>query len=347
MVRASQILLGLFGAVILAAAGYELVLATFHYDLRELYAAEDGVLAGHPHWRMFQSRILAPAIFGLIRHAAGWQTPTTYKVSFILLLSLFYLSLACCLWSLTKTPRTVAFGLLGAFALSAILLMPNPIPLMDTSRIYLWDLIDLTIFTLLAWTLLCSERAWALALIVAVEIFNREIALTLAGLMLIDGFVRRGLLGARRARRQMILGAALAIGGFVIIEALRRALLIAEVGPVRWPWVVNTNSFLNIEVFRNIAELAPPHMPGRLKNMFPQYATILAFAGWILYQARHGPGTSRRAALWFAVLFVSVFFFGYTVEWRVWLLFVPYTILTLAISGNRHYVNSDYRASVA
>jgi hypothetical protein len=48
-----------------------------------------------------------------------------------------------------------------------------------------------------------------------------------------------------------------------------------------------------------------------------------------------GVSTKRRAALWFAILFAAVFVFGVAVEWRVWLVFVPYVILTLAISNNR------------
>jgi hypothetical protein len=113
-----------------------------------------------------------------------------------------------------------------AFALNAILLMPP--------WICFWDLVDLTIFSLLVWALLSSQRVWVLALIIAVEIFNREVALILASLLLIEGFLRRGVLGAQQAPRQMILGAALPIGGLIIIEGLRHMLLIAEVGPARF-----------------------------------------------------------------------------------------------------------------
>ena len=69
---------------------------------------------------------------------------------------------------------------------------------------------------------------------------------------------------------------------------------------------------------------------------------ILAFAVWIVYQAVRGVSTKRRAALWFAILFAAVFVFGIAVEWRVWLVFVPYVILTLAVSNNPPLVNSDY-----
>ena len=335
MNRTWRILTAIFSAGVLAAAGYELVLASFHFDLREEYALEDGMLTSHPHWRLFQNRILAPAIFGAIRHATGWQTSTAYKTTFILLLSLFYLTLACCLWNLIKTPRTVVFGLLAAFALNAILMHPD--------WIYLWDLIDLTIFSLLVWALLSSQRVWVLALIIGAEIFNREIALILAILLLIDAFLCRDMLGAQQAQRQMILGAALAIGGLIIIEGLRRTLLIAEVGPVLWGG--KSGPFFNIMILRNIAELFPPHMPMRLKNMLPQYGTVLAFGVWIAYQAVRGVSTKRRAALWFAILFAAVFVFGNAVEWRVWLVFVPYVILTLAISNNRPWSSQPREAS--
>jgi hypothetical protein len=325
MNRTWRILTAIFSAGVLALAGYELVLASFHFDLRAEYALEDGMLTGHPHWRLFQNRILAPCIFGAIRNATGWQTSTAYHATFILLLSLFYLTLACCLWNLTKTPRTVAFGLLAAFALNAILMHPP--------WIYLWDLVDLTIFSLLVWALLSSQRVWVLALIIAVEIFNREIALILASLLLIDGFLRRGVLGAQQARRQMILGAALAIGGLIIIEGLRHTLLIAEVGPALWPEAKNGPSF-NIRILENIFGLFSPQMPVWLKIWLPQYGTVLAFAVWIVYQTVRGVSTKRRAALWFAILFAAVFVFGIAVEWRVWLVFVPYVILTLAVSNN-------------
>ena len=334
MNRTWRILTVLFSAGVLATAGYELIVASFHFDLHEAYALEDGMLTGHPHWRLFQNRMLAPWIFGAVRHVTGWQTPRAYEASFILLLSLFYVTLGCCLWELTKTFRTAVLGLPAAFALNAILLMPNGSPLMHQFWIYLWDLIDLTIFTLLVWALLSSQRAWVLAVIIAVEIFNREVALILAGLLLVDAFLRRAVLEAPEASRQIILGAALAIGGLIIIEGLRSALLVAEVGRTRWPWAKTGQSF-NLEILRNVAELLPPHMPGRLKIMLPQYGTILAFAVWIGYNAVRGVRANRRAAIWFAVLFATVFVFGYAVEWRVWLVFVPYVVLTLAIANGR------------
>ena len=69
--------------------------------------------------------------------------------------------------------------------------------------------------------------------------------------------------------------------------------------------------------------------------MLPQYGTVAAIAACIAHQAIHGGGAKRRTALWFASLFAAVFCFGYAVEWRVWLVFVPYVILTVAISNSR------------
>jgi len=319
--RTGRILIALFGAGLLAAAGWDLMLASFHFDLREGYALEQGMLTGHPHWRFFQNRMLAPIIFGVIRHATGWRTPGAYQATFILLLSCFYLTLGGCLWNLTKRPGTVTFGLLAAFALNAILMRPP--------WFYLWDLIDLSIFTLLAWALLSSQRLWVLTLIIAAEIFNREIAVILAGLLVIDALLRRNSLGAQQAWRQTILGVALAIIGVIIIEGLRRALLIAEVGPARWPWV-KSGPFFHFQIFINMRNLFG-YKPRRLTNMLPQYGTVLAFAVWLIYQAMRGISGKRRAALWFATLFVAVFIFGYAEEWRVWLIFVPYLILTLAM----------------
>jgi hypothetical protein len=133
----------------------------------------------------------------------------------------------------------------------------------------------------------------------------------------------------------MILGAALAIGGLIIIEGLRYTLLIAEVGPTRFG--IKSGPSFNIQIFRNILGLFSPQMPVRLKSLLPQYGTVLAFAVWIVYQAVPGVSTKRRAALWFAILFAAVFVFGVAVEWRLWLVFVPYVILTLAISNNRRW----------
>jgi hypothetical protein len=109
---------------------------------------------------------------------------------------------------------------------------------------------------------------------------------------------------------------------------LRRALLVAEVGPVRWPWI-KSGSFFNVHVLINTSQLFSHH---RLRQTYllPQYGTVLTFAAWIIYQAVWGGSGKRRAAVWFATLFVAVFVFGYAEEWRVWLLFVPYVILTLA-----------------
>jgi len=80
-----------------------------------------------------------------------------------------------------KSDQNTSYGF-GRLACRVAL---NAILLMHPSWIYLWDLIDLTIFSLLVWALLFSQRVWVLALIIAVEIFNREVALILASLLLI------------------------------------------------------------------------------------------------------------------------------------------------------------------
>lgn len=147
--------------------------------------------------------------------------------------------------------------LLAAFALKR-----------GSSRAYQVDLpfrlIDLTVFTAPGWALVSSQRVWVLAGIIAVEIFNRGIALILAGLLLVE--------------------------------------------------------------------------------MLPQYLTVFAFGVCIVRQAVRGFGSKRRAALWFPTLFAAVFVFGDAVEWRVWLIFVPDMILTVAIS-NDHLTTSDDRVT--
>lgn len=320
--RRSLLILGaVFSAFMLAAVGWELMLACFHFDLREGYALEEGMLSGHPHWRLFQNRMLAPSIFGAVRYLTGWQTPRAYHATFLLLLSLFYLSLAFCLWNLTKRLPAVVSGLLTAFALNAVLLQPP--------WLYLWDLIDLTVFVLLSWALLTSQPMWVVTAVIGIEIFNREVALILAGLFFVDAFLRRDVIGLQQARRQMVLGTALAIFGLIIIEALRRALLVAEVGRVRWPWI-HSGSFFNIQIWTNLRPLLGYNVRHVVDNL-PQYGTIFAFAVWITYESVRGNSAERRTALWCAALFVAVCVVGYAYEWRVWLIFVPYVVLTLAI----------------
>ena len=190
--------------------------------------------------------------------------------------------------------------------------------------LYLWDAVDLCVFTIITWALLARRPTWVIVAAVTVEIFNREVALVLSLLIFLDGIAYWRRTG-RIAR--MIAGLVLGIGGLIIIIALRRAMLIAEVGPTRWPETKGTAALKvlawnNVWYFRQFLRSKQT-----LLADLPQWFFVGVVALRLLWDAAQS--SYRRVALWLGAVFLAICTFGYAPEWRLWLVFVPYLALVL------------------
>ena len=185
----------------------------------------EGVVRGVPMWRVYQSRVLGPY---LVHALSAFTNDTGVAYAWFALAVLFATGFAVLAFADRLRDRTrppVPSFLL--FQLTVIFLLP-------CLWLYPWDLISLLLFTVFNYLVLRgATRAW-FVLLYAVAVFNHEIGLLIAGWLALDPLVRFVAARDRREARgrfewaQSLTGAGLIVAGLVVIEALRKALLIRE-----------------------------------------------------------------------------------------------------------------------
>jgi hypothetical protein len=205
-------------AIFFAAGALRLYLLTLSRDFVRSAMVAEGVVRGEPPWRIYQSRVLGPYLVHALGVGTGTPIPIVYGVvalGLLFLAGFLILRRVGALGDPTRPPLA-AFFTYQAFL---ILLLP-------CLWLYVWDLISLVVFVLF--------NAF-------VGVLNHEIALVIAAWLVLDPIVKRfaGQGGARsragRAanldRASVLLGLVVLAGGAVLIETLRRVLLVREVPP--------------------------------------------------------------------------------------------------------------------
>ncbi|MDQ3118697.1 MAG: hypothetical protein M3Q89_03895 [Verrucomicrobiota bacterium] len=317
IVSIARVLVLILFSLILAISQWQITKDRFHYDIAPLVEATNGVLTGYPHWANYQNRILGPLLYHGIRQATQRDDTAAFSAAFVALLWLFFCILGACAWTTSRSGNRTVGAMLVAFAFNAVLMKPD--------WLYLWDAIDLCVFTVIAWALLARRPPWVIIAAVIVETFNREIALVLSFLVFLEGVVHWRLTG-KVAR--MFAGFVLGVGGLIVIIALRRAMLIAEVGPTRWPGTTGPAT-LKVLIWNNVWYFR--HFFSSKQTFIadlPQWFFVGAVAARLFWDAaltRH-----RRPAIWMGAVFLLVCIFGYAMEWRLWLVFVPYLAFVLS-----------------
>ena len=228
---------------IFSIAQLKLFRFSFAANFDAIVEAAKGVATGYPHWRLFQNRVLGPWIFSIL-YDQGLDETKAYIITTAGLLLGFYTAFTFCAWNLTRNPKAVFVGLLTCFSLNAILLQPP--------WIYLWDFIDLTVFTFFAWAVIRHARLWVFLALIGVELINREVAVILALLLGIDGIATYLISKSKRALNQGIAGIVAVAFGIWFTETLRDALLVKEMGPIYFP-AVESGRNVNLQLFRNFA----------------------------------------------------------------------------------------------
>ncbi|MGH7742019.1 MAG: hypothetical protein ACRENS_08350, partial [Candidatus Eiseniibacteriota bacterium] len=221
---AGEALLALF----LAAGTLRLYLLTLPKEFIRSAIVAEAVVHGEPPWRIFQSRVLGPWLVHALSDLTHTPPPVVYANVALALL------FACGLVILRSGARD---GVLRSSPLARLATFQALLcVLLPCIWLYVWDLISLLVFLL--FQLLEARRAprWQFAALFAVAIFNHEIALAIAGWMVLDPLVRwfaarRAAENARFDRATFVLGVALMAAGAMLIETLRRVLLVREVPP--------------------------------------------------------------------------------------------------------------------
>jgi len=195
--------------------------------------ASYGVTTGHPVWKTFQGRVLAPYII----KAMALGSPAYYVTAHMAFEVIAVAVAAFLTWRLGRKLGGNEHG--GIFALA--LFVMSFVALLRPPCLYSWDFVDLIVFTLFIDFVLSNRPlSWFIGLF-AVATFNRDSANLLA-LWLVAEPVLRAL--RRRLKdgvmpaldwRRMLAGVLCIAAGLAIAELLRRNLLIEEMAPKYFP----------------------------------------------------------------------------------------------------------------
>jgi hypothetical protein len=333
-----------FGAASAVCALFlvRVIVLFYQKDYGRAVDAARGVVTGHPHWRVYQSRVLGPWIVELLAHLL--PSFAAAHVAY----SLLTLALAGFL-VLTFTQRQ--YGDAGRSWAAFFMFQSLFVFLMSRPWLYAWDYIDILVF-LVFFDLVQRGQAWPRVLaLFAVAIFNRESALFVGLWLVVEPIVAfvydrrargrkagmaRGPQGRRARKRHVRLawrpclaGALGLTGGLGVIEALRRSLLVEEMGPLL---------FADVKVSPEQG-FDPANLVANLQRMEQSLTTLSYSMDFLLVPflvsivvlavvlARRDPRRWLALSLVHLGLLGSLLFHGYFFETRIYLGLVPFVVL--------------------
>ena len=221
-------LLGLALSSFFALVQFRLIIMLFDADYGRAVDAALGVLAGKPHWRQFQARVLAPFLINVISPVFPSFYAAHVCFSIVTLAVMGYLA-----WRLGW--RVGAN--LGAAMLALFVFETSFFFLLAPPWLYAWDYLDIIVFLVFVDFVVAGKSwPWFVGLL-AIGIFSRETAAFIAVWMIFEAlsrwyFARRpGGSGERIDRAMLIAGIVSLVLSAAIVEGVTRALLIEEVGP--------------------------------------------------------------------------------------------------------------------
>ena len=297
-------------------------LGVMHGDNVEWYAsAASGVVAGTPHWRAYQNRLLGPVLVAVLQRLLGGSYRLWYEiVAAFLLLAINIV----CYETFRRVTKNRRLSL--CYACAGVLLF---LLFQDYIWLYLWDYWDVFFFTLFVAAVFTGERPSFFVLLFLGELLNREAALFLSAWLVLDAFAPSSRLPGRlRLQKpgQLALGLALTAGGALwtkwIRDHLFRHSMLPEVGldlahrslgqmiPLDQDWSVMTQY------------LAKP-VPA-LTLMLPLFFLALPVV-LLRLRSRWDERTGKLTILLIVMLTMTALF-AIVFETRVYLVFIPFLL---------------------
>jgi hypothetical protein len=309
MRRRGELVCGVL-ASLFALLQLRLILALFGDSYDFSVEASRGVLDGRPHWRVFQNRVLGPLV------VAGLERLTRDPRQAYMLFTVVALTVAGGLaWRLGARLGRSPLAALCLFEVLFAGLLTRP-------WLYAWDFVGLVIFFVFVEAVLAARPwPWFVALF-AVAIFNRESAEFIALWMVLDPVARHAR-GARFDRAMALAGLACFAVGIGVVEALRRALLVEEVGPRLFPEAAaQRGPEVHYRLAENLAALrAAPNFENLVVVYFLALLVLL-----VVRLAFHDPPRLVGLALVHLGLLAALVLFGSIFETRIYLEFVPVAV---------------------
>jgi hypothetical protein len=269
--------------------------------------AARGVIEGRPHWRIYQSRVLAP--YAVDALAAVTRDFTLAHAVFSIGMLVIAGLLAYRIGARVGGPRRGALALVAFHALFA-LVVARP-------WLYGWDFVDAVVFLVFV-DFVLAERPWPWILaLAALGSLNHEVAAFIALWVTVDAALRR------TSWRQALAGVACFAAILVAVELVRGALLVEELGPTLFP-----------DAPRDIGgsfHFAVAHNLTLLHRMFShvEYATF-AVPAILALAIASGARLARRFPALVAVhvlLLASLLVFGAVSETRIYIVLIPLVVL--------------------
>jgi hypothetical protein len=311
-------------AFLFAMAQLHHILLFFSTTLAANIDAAIGITTGHPHWRIYQNRVLGPY---LLKGLAGFF-PGDYVGSYLFLLAI---SLFLAGYQAWRIGNKIGGGLTGWFALVSMHLLFAF--LFSETWLYIWDFIGLNIFLAFV-EFVIYERPWYWFIaLFAIAILNRDSGQFIALWMVLEPVCRR-LVRNPMPRRQAITmamsGILCVIAGIIIINFLRTSLLVEEVGfnlIGRTPPSYGPNFFWNLPdnlyLLQHLEKFS-------LKSILSASLAITIFLAVITFSIvliRKDLSRYLALSIIFIISAVSIPLFGYIVETRVFIELIPLLIL--------------------
>lgn len=213
----SWIVAALLGAI----AQFRMIVTIIGGAYGDSIAAAQGVVAGTPHWQIYQSRVLGPWAVQILSGPLGSFTSAhiLYTIGVYFLAGLAML--------------VAAYRLFGARAAWAAFLCFHILCVILINRRwhYIWDGGELLSFTLFCYFVLSGKNWRWMTGLFCVSILNRESALFIAAWMICYPLLNAMLDHTRPRLPMMLAGLGCMVGGVAVIQGLRWALLKQEIGP--------------------------------------------------------------------------------------------------------------------
>ncbi len=289
-------------------------------------AAALGVTTGEPHWRVYQSRLLGPYLVKAVSLATGSFTVAHALCTIVLLGASGFLVLAF----LRRQRGTGWHALAGYFAFVFLVVCCFQRP-----WLYIWDFTGLLVFVLFN-QFVAQRRGyrWFCALFL-LALLDRETAGFIALWMILDPLVRVVLArrpdGSRGAFDLKMAGSGIALlgGGIALVEFLRSALLVREVGPSLVGPVRGAGPSFHTMLPENIDQLVVALTSFRYSLSFLIPLLLAAYAAFAVRVAWRDPPERTAVAAVHLLMLASLAVFGILFETRVYLILLPFVVFNL------------------
>lgn len=296
-------------ALVAIAAGLCTKTIVFLYwDWEHLAQAAAGVIEGKPHWRAYQNRLLGPYV---VQALTFFGPP--YKIALLLvtalILMIHHLILYACL---RRVPVAPWASVLLVFTWSFIF-----VAFLDRRWFYIWDVIDLVVFTPVAFLIVFSQRPALIMLGFPVALLNRESALFLpVAYMIREGMRciahRATFSDLRLVAWKLVAASGLVIGGALYTKYIRDALFVEQLsGGIDAANALLGNHFYLVSNVRGL-------LFSNFKSVYGIFSlTIVIACAYMAHVFAATRDEKVRAGVIFFVLLVNILAFGMITETRM------------------------------